>query len=223
MSGKLISPAAVQRLLPWARPLLLTRTMTISTNLRSSISGRLLAGLLTTAALLTPSVAPAQSAPPRDETERDSDERDDSNTNIAVDFDFGAALNEPGTEEGGGGALRIGQEFDLFLISLTPEIGGSYHAFGGDDKTRLYAGFLGGRFAVGKIIEPAIFGHVGVGHVRGFESRTAPIVDGGLALDFTLLPLIDLGVHGGYSVMFPRDDGSGLKFVTLGAHAALVL
>ncbi|MBW8885977.1 MAG: hypothetical protein JF612_14655 [Planctomycetia bacterium] len=82
---------------------------------------------------------------------------------------------------------------------------------------------MGGRFAVGKIIEPSIFGHVGVGHVQGFETRTAPIMDAGLALDFTLLPLIDLGVHGGYNVMLPRNDGSALKFFTLGAQAALVL
>jgi len=198
--------------------------MTITTKIRSAVSAQLLAGLVASTALLTPNIAHAQSASPRDETERDdSDERDDSSTNIALDFDFGAALDEPGTGAGGGGALRIGQEFDLLLVSLTPEVGGSYHSFGGDDKTRLYAGFLGGRFAVGKIIEPSIFGHVGVGHVQGFESRTAPLLDGGLALDFTLLPLIDLGVHGGYNMMFPRDDGSALEFVTLGAHAALVL
>jgi hypothetical protein len=198
--------------------------MIITTTVRSAISVQLLAGLVASATLLTTRMAPAQSASPRDETERDdSDERDDSNTNIALDFDFGAALDEPGTSAGGGGALRIGQELDLVLISLTPEVGGSYHTFGGADKTRLYAGFVGGRLAVGKVIEPAIFGHVGVGHVQGFESRTAPLVDGGLALDFTLLPLIDLGVHGAYNVMFPRNDGSALEFVTLGAHAALVL
>ena len=51
----------------------------------------------------------------------------------------------------------------------------------------------------------------------------APVIDAGLALDFTLLPLIDLGVHGAYNTMFPRDDGSSLEFLTLGAHAALVL
>ena len=189
---------------------------------------RVACGLLGAASLL---IAPAVLADTersyddsRDEGDRDSDdERDDSTTNIAVDFDFGAALDEPGTKSGGGGALRIGQELDLFLISLTPEVGGSYHAFGGDDETRIYGGFLGGRLAVGKIIEPAIFAHAGVAHVRGFESRTAPTLDGGLALDFTLLPLIDLGVHGAYNVMFPRDDGSSLEFVTLGAHAALVL
>lgn len=160
----------------------------------------------------------------RDEGDRDeSDERDDSNTNIALDFDFGAALDQAGTKSGGGGALRIGQELDLFLISLTPELGGSYHAFGGDDETRIYKGFLGGRLAIGKIVEPSIFAHAGVARVQGFESRTAPTLDGGLALDFTLLPLIDLGVHGAYNVILPRDDGSSLEFVTLGAHAALVL
>lgn len=159
----------------------------------------------------------------RDEGDRGSDERDDSNTNIALDFDFGAALDQPGAKSGGGGALRIGQELDLFLISLTPELGGSYHAFGGDDKTRIYGGFVGGRLAIGKIIEPAIFAHAGVARVDGFQSRTAPTLDGGLALDFTLLPLIDLGVHGAYNIILPRDDGSSLEFVTLGAHAALVL
>ena len=157
--------------------------------------------------------------PPR-HSRRDDDT---SRTHIAVDFDFGSALDAPETKSGGGGAIRLGQEFDLFLVSLTPEFGGSYHAFGGNDETKLYSGFLGGRLAIGKIVEPSIFGHLGVAHVAGLESRTAPIMDGGLAIDFTLLPLIDLGVHGAYNVMFPREDGSALKFLTLGAHAALVL
>jgi hypothetical protein len=165
------------------------------------------------------------------ETRRDSYDDERSNrrhsgggkTHVALDFDFGSALDAPQTKDGGGGALRLGQKFDLLLVSLTPEFGGSYHAFGGNDDTKIYTGFLGGRFGVGKIVEPSIFGHLGVGHVQGLETRTAPVMDAGLALDFTLLPLIDLGVHGGYNVMFPRDDGSALKFFTLGAQAAIVL
>jgi hypothetical protein len=197
-------------------------------NLPCSLVRRAACGLVTAASLL---FAPAALADDdsrydgsRDEGERGSDdERDDSNTNIALDFDFGAAVDQSGAKSGGGGALRIGQELDLFLISLTPELGGSYHAFSGDDKARIYSGFLGGRLAIGKIIEPAIFAHAGVARVEGFDSRTAPMLDGGLALDFTLLPLIDLGVHGAYNVVLPRKDGSSLEFVTLGAHAALVL
>ncbi len=143
-------------------------------------------------------------------------------THIAVDFDFGTALDAPETKAGGGGALRVGREFDLFLVSLTPELGGGYHAFGGNDETRLYSGFIGGRLAVGKIVEPSIFAHLGVGHTEGLDSRTAPLMDAGLAIDFTLLPMIDFGLHAGYNVVFPHDEGSALKFVTLGAQVALV-
>jgi hypothetical protein len=146
-----------------------------------------------------------------------------SKTHIAVDFDFNTAVDTPGVKGGGGGALRLGQEFDLFLVSLTPELGGRYNSFGGDERSKLYAGFLGGRLAIGKIIEPSVFAHVGVARLSGPESRTAPLIDGGLALDLTLLPLIDVGVHGAYNVMMPRDDGSAFKFVTLGLQAALVL
>jgi len=145
-----------------------------------------------------------------------------STTQIAVDFDLNTAVDEPATDSGGGGALRLGRQYGLVLVSLTPEIGGSYRAFAGDAETKLYSGFLGGRLGIGQIIEPSIFAHVGVAHVSGWEKRTAPILDGGLALDLTLLPLINLGVHGAYNVMLPRDDGSAFKFVTVGAHAALM-
>jgi hypothetical protein len=188
---------------------------------RHGILGLLAASCLSIAA---PAHADDDDRRARDEDEGESRrDRDKSKTHVAVDFDFGTALDAPTTKAGGGGALRLGQEFDLLLVSLTPEFGGSYHGFGGDDRTKLYTGFLGGRFAVGKIVEPSIFGHLGVGRLTGAETRTAPVMDAGLAIDFTLLPLIDLGVHGAYNVMLPRDDGSALKYVTLGAHAALVL
>jgi hypothetical protein len=180
--------------------------------------------LLLLGALTTAGIAWAAPARADDEGDRPSRRHEGAgDTHIAVDFDFGSALDAPGTKAGGGGALRLGQKFDLFLISLTPELGGSYHSFGGDDQTKIYSGFLGGRLGVGKIIEPSVFGHLGLGHVDGLETRTAPILDAGLALDFTLLPLIDLGLHAGYNVMLPRNDGTALKFMTLGAQAALVL
>lgn len=160
-----------------------------------------------------------------DDSERTSHRRrhdDSGRTHIAVDFDVGSALDTPGTKTGGGGAIRFGHELDLLLVSLTPELGGGYHAFGGNGETRIYSGFVGGRLGVGKIVEPSLFAHLGLGHVSGFESRTAPMIDAGLAIDLTFLPLIDLGVHAGYNAMFPRDNGSSLKFLTLGAQAALV-
>ncbi|RYZ08351.1 MAG: hypothetical protein EOO73_07830 [Myxococcales bacterium] len=143
-------------------------------------------------------------------------------THIAVDFDFTTAVDEDSTDSGGGGALRLGQKYDLLLVSLTPELGGGYHGFGGGSDAKLYSGFIGGRLGIGKIIEPSVFGHVGLGRLEGVAPRTAPLLDAGVALDLTILPLIDLGLHGAYNVMMPKDDGTALKFVTLGAHAALV-
>ena len=146
-----------------------------------------------------------------------------SKTHIAVDFDFSSALDALGSKLGGGGALRVGQKFTLLLLSLTPELGGSYHAFGGHDETRLYSGFLGGRLGFGKLVEPSVFAHWGIAHLEGLQTRTGTVLDGGLALDVTLLPLVDFGVHGGYNVMTANADGSALKYMTFGAQAALVL
>jgi hypothetical protein len=155
---------------------------------------------------------------------RADDDDDDKigRTHIGVDFDFNTALDTPNVETGGGGALRLGRQLNLLLIKLTPELGGGYHAFSGNGDPRVYSGFIGGRLGVGAVIEPSIYGHVGLAHVSGPASRTAPILDAGVALDFTLLPLIDLGLHAGYNAMLPRDNGSTLKFLTLGAQAALV-
>lgn len=182
----------------------------------------LLAGMLGAASLCVLCAA----SPARADDDRDTGsrrDRDGMKTHIAFDLDYNTAVDEPRADPGAGGALRLGKELDLFLISFTPELGGSYHGFGGDERTRIYSGFLGGRLAVGKILEPSIFGHVGVGHVSGIESRTAPSLDAGLALDFTLLPLIDLGVHGAYNVLLPSKDDPALKYLTLGAQAAIVL
>lgn len=187
---------------------------------RSPILTKLGLGLLGAACLAVTAPAHAEDA---DDGSRDRRDRDGSRTHIAVDVDFGNAIDEPGADAGGGGAIRLGQELDLFLVSLTPEFGGSYHSFSGTADNKLYAGFLGGRLGFGKIIEPSIFAHAGVARLTGDDERTAPIIDGGLALDLTILPLIDIGVHGGYNVLFPRGDGGALDFVTLGAHAALVL
>lgn len=193
------------------------------TSLRN-ISTRLLFCLLGAATLAVSVPARADDSEREDRRDRrDRRDRSDTKTHIAVDFDFSTAIDEPSTKSGGGGQLRLGQEFDLFLVSLTPELGGGYHGFGGNDDAKLYTGFLGGRLAFGKIVEPSIFGHVGLGHLEAYDSRTAPVMDAGLAIDLTLLPLIDLGLHGAYNVMMPKDDGSSLKFVTLGAQAALVL
>lgn len=144
-----------------------------------------------------------------------------ADTKLALDLDFATSLDEDGVDAGTGGALRIGQELDLIVVSLTPEVGGSYHSFSGDAELSHYSGFIGGRLAVGKIIEPGIFAHLGIGHISNeFASDTGPALDAGITLDFTLLPILDLGVHAAYDTLW-LDNGENFDWVRVGAHASL--
>ncbi len=142
---------------------------------------------------------------------------------IALDLDMAAPLDEDATETGAGGALRLGRKFSLLVASLTPEVGFGYHDFGGPSDVTMYRGFIGGRLAFGKIIEPSLFGHVGAGK---YDARVgdhwAPVVEGGVALDFTLLPLLDLGVHASYNALLARDDYRTFDWAVVGLHGALV-
>lgn len=143
---------------------------------------------------------------------------------FASDFDFGEVIDDPLTD-GIGGALRYGRQFEFDWLSLRSEGGGSYRLFtdANDDKLRIYSGFFGGRVAVGKIVEPSIFSHVGVAWLRGVERRTAPVIDAGAALDFTLIPMVELGIHGTYNMIPAIDEHPSMTWLLLGAHAALVL
>jgi len=157
-------------------------------------------------------------------TNAEARDDDSSKTVLAFDLDFVASLREPGADIGGGGALRLGRKIDLILVSLTPEIGGSYDRFNGDNQARIYRGFIGGRLGFGKVIEPSVFAHIGVGRFdANIGSHTAPVFDAGIALDLTFLPLINLGAHASYNTLFAQENHDSFNWLALGLHAALVL
>lgn len=157
--------------------------------------------------------------------DRDQDGRDDRAFTLALDFEYASAIKNDVIEKGGGGALRIGSELDLFLVTLIPELVLGYHSFGANtpDNASIIDGKLGGRIRFLKIIEPGIFAHLGVGHIGGDNrySHTGVAFDAGVTLDLTILPLIDLGLHAGWNRLFGGYD-SGLSYGTAGAHVALV-
>lgn len=142
---------------------------------------------------------------------------------LGADLDFAEGLTGRAADAGGGVALRIGSQFDLPLMTLALEGLGSHHGFEGNDEVAMTRGLFGARLRVGEVLEPGVFGHVGIGHLSGWDSYTAPALDVGLSLDLTLLPLIDVGVHGAYNVLVGMDDHRAFTFYTLGLHAALVL
>jgi hypothetical protein len=144
---------------------------------------------------------------------------------LALDLDYASAVENDYIENGGGGALRIGSELDLLLVTMIPEVSLGYHSFGGnsDYDATAVTGTLGGRIRFLKILEPGIFAHAGVGHIGGYDPHTGFAFDAGLTLDLTLLPLIDLGLHAAWNRVFGDSDHEGLSYATAGFHVALVL
>jgi len=146
-----------------------------------------------------------------------------SGTAIGVDLDYAHGISEPGTDNGTGFNVRVGYKLDLLVLQLTPEVGGAYHTFAGDADAKFSQGIVGGRLAFGKILEPGVYAHLGYGHVSEFgSSRSGATIDGGLTLDLTLLPLIDLGVHGGYNGLLATGGYRAFDTYVVGVHAALV-
>jgi hypothetical protein len=142
---------------------------------------------------------------------------------ISGDLDYAAALSDDDLGTGGGGGLRVGTQLDLVAATLILEAGGSYHGFSGLGDPRVWRGIVGGEVRIGKILEPGLFAHVGVGRLSGAGAFTAPTVDVGLALDLTLIPLIDVGAHVAYDALLGSDDRDGFGWITAGLHAALVI
>jgi hypothetical protein len=157
--------------------------------------------------------------------EYDDADRPHSKLMLALDLDYASVLSPDILQEGGGGAVRIGTEHDLFLVSLIPELTLDYHSFGTDtrDSAKIFTGKLGGRIRFLKIVEPGIFAHVGVGNIGGYNtvSHTGVALDMGATLDLTILPLIDLGLHVAWNRIFGGYD-EGTSYYTSGAHVALV-
>jgi hypothetical protein len=147
-------------------------------------------------------------------------------TQIAGDFDWLGSDEAPGGWENGvGGGLRLGYELDLVALSLIPEIGGTYHSFP-DLDAQLYRGIVGGRLRFLKILEPGIYAHFGVGRFESdrllVPSWTAGTADGGVSLDLTVLPVLEVGAHAGYNVQFGKDEIESFSYWSAGLNAALV-
>lgn len=156
----------------------------------------------------------------------DDDGREDNagTLMLALDLEYASAVSSDFIDNGGGGALRVGSQLDLLLVTLIPELTVDYHTFAGnvDSDITALTGKVGGRIRFLKILEPGIFSHIGVGHLGGAADHTGLAFDAGVTLDLTILPLIDLGIHAAYNRVFGAGD-DGFTYGTAGAHVALVL
>jgi hypothetical protein len=128
---------------------------------------------------------------------------------------------------GGGFAVRLGTQLHIPLLAITPELVFSYANFGEEYGPSIYRGMIGGRVAIGEIIRFGVYGHIGIGRfdldVEGQSPSGSDVsYDLGLALDFTVIPFLNLGVHAAYNRFGESDDRDAFEWLTTGAHVEFV-
>lgn len=144
---------------------------------------------------------------------------------LGADLEYDIPTTDGDIDSALGFALRLGWPLHLPALVLTPEIG--YHHANFSDDITLNRGFVGARIAIGEIFRIGAYGHVGVGnvtyHIPGPDQDvTDATYDIGGFLDFTLLPLLNVGVHAGYGYLKGDDNFDALGWVPIGVHAELV-
>jgi hypothetical protein len=148
-----------------------------------------------------------------------------ADTAIAADAELAVPISTTGQLLGVGFAGRLGHRFRVPLITFTPELGGDYHTFDGNVATLgAVRGIAGARLGIGEIIRPTAYAHLGYGYAwysGGHGSFDGFTYDFGVALDFVLLPLLDLGLHASYASILTAHD-TGANWIALGVHAALI-
>ena len=145
---------------------------------------------------------------------------------VAGDIDFAAPIDSS-YASGAGFGLRLGYHAHVPFLIVTPELGFSYHGFGGDYSARVYRGIAGVRLAIGEILRPGVFAHIGLGRLQADgplpdPTHSALSYDAGAFLDFTLLPIINIGAHAAYNRLDASDGLGAVDWMTLGAHAEVV-
>jgi hypothetical protein len=151
-----------------------------------------------------------------------------ASTTVAADLDLHVPISVNGVSTGGGFGIRVGQELHVPLLVLNPEIGFTYATFS-DEAPKIYRGIAGGRVGIGELFRVGVLGHVGFGHVsfdlpspRPDPSHSGFSFDVGGFLELTALPLLNVGIHVVYNRLAAKDDYEAIKWLSLGAHAALV-
>lgn len=145
---------------------------------------------------------------------------------VGVDLDYVLPIDSS-AKFGGGFAIRLGSQIHLPALALTPELSIGYAGFSESAGPNVYRGVVGLRLGIGELIRPGVFAHIGLGRFSldagGRDvSSTEVTYDAGLMLDFTLLPLLNLGVHMGYDRLDGSDKRKTFHWLTFGIHAEVV-
>jgi hypothetical protein len=151
-----------------------------------------------------------------------------ADTIVAADVALAAPVNADQVDAGWGFDARLGRRLDGELLKLTGELVAGYYGFGGNLSPSVYRAMAGARLAVGDILTPLVFAHAGMARATfasppGLDlDRTVFTYDVGAGLDFTLLPLVNLGAYGAYNHVASKSGADSLKWASFGLNAELV-
>ena len=148
-----------------------------------------------------------------------------ADTALAAEVSYDDAIDS--NASGIGFDVLFGPRFDLTLLTLGTEIGGGFAAMSGRLDPTVYRGVVGARLGLGAIVRPSIFAHIGLGYMRydtlgDREGRAGFASDVGAAIDFTVLPLMNLGASFSYNNVAGSNSQPAFDWLGFGAHAVFV-
>ncbi len=169
----------------------------------------------------------------------------DAHADILVGADLNGAfqLGEVSSDSLGLGAnLRLGWQEDFIpVLRLAPELQVNYMGFaiesvgsGATDtaqnsRQRLLSARAGARVGFDFLVGGSLYSHIGYGFVDtqgtwAFKDNDGLSFDAGIAIDFTAIPFVNLGLHAGYNALFPgsNPDADPINWLDIGAHVELV-
>lgn len=142
-----------------------------------------------------------------------------------LSFDAGGDFATSGGNRGGWGAgLRFGRDWDLLILSLTPEASLGYHAFRGWEAACVFTAMGGARLGLDLALSPSLFAHAGLGYLnRTQRSRASLAYDVGAAVDLTSLPFVEFGPHVMWSGIAGSSSASPFSWFEVGGHLTIKL
>jgi len=142
----------------------------------------------------------------------------DLDLNLGTALQGNRAANASKVDFSFGGGARVGYRvlFPRSIVWLQPELGGHYMRFGtnSNDVGFDYAGMVNGglRLGIGGIVQPHIFGHLGLGFLGfnrfggGVEGYIGPQTDIGVGLDIRIVRGFTLGAQVAYNTVSILTD-----------------
>jgi hypothetical protein len=151
---------------------------------------------------------------------------------VGVDGEAVVPVSSPPSDKdslksGAGFKVRLGYQFHVPILRVTPEVGYGLDWFsrdGGDASTHAWDVqrlFAGGRIGLGEIVVPSLYAHAGFGW-RATPDAGAPggsglAFDAGLALDIHVIPHVGFGAHAEYASV-GTGAGSSPEWLAFGLH-----